>query len=87
MDTGYLPKKAHVIYVKTPHDICKDRIMNRSDRAESLDPKVAETKMAWFKPMKKRLELPLPEGFQLVVVNGGGEKGGSFKQLQKKKLI
>lgn len=85
MKTGYLPNKAEIIYIDTPNDECKKRIIKRN-RGDTPSDKVLQTKMAWFTPVKKFLTKKMPTGFKLITVNGLLKRNDQFEIIKKRFL-
>jgi adenylate kinase family enzyme len=83
MKTGYLPKKAEVIYIDTPYEECARRIKKRK-RVDTQNDAVIKRKMAWFKPVKRFLEGEIPKGFKLITVNGLLKRNEQFEIIKKR---
>lgn len=85
MKTGYLPNKAEIIYIDTPNDECKRRILKRN-RGDTPSDKVIRTKMAWFTLVKEFLAKKMPAGFKLITVNGLLKRNEQFEIIKKRFL-
>lgn len=66
---GYLPN-AKIIHIDVTDDECRNRLANRPDRPDTEDATARETKLAWYKPIRKWLNEKLPTGVEVVTIDG-----------------
>lgn len=69
IQAGYLPN-AKIVHLDVTDDECRNRLANRPDRPDTEDAAVRETKMAWYKPIRKWLNEKLPVGVEVVTIDG-----------------
>lgn len=80
IDAEYLPP-ATIINLEVSDDECRKRLITRG-RSDSSDPEKLNTKLDWYKPVRKMLSEELPEGFDLVTIDGEKDEKLVFQDLQ-----
>lgn len=79
---GYLPK-ARIVHLEVTDDECRERLKNRPNRPDTEDDAARETKLGWYKPIRRMLEEKLPAGISLVPINGMQHQDEVFKEIEK----
>lgn len=69
IQSGHVPP-ARIVHLDVTDDECRNRLKNRPGRPDTEDDAARETKLAWYRPIRTFLRKRLPEGIQLVTIDG-----------------
>ena len=81
IQSGHVPP-ARIIHLDVTDEACRTRLKNRPGRPDTEDDATRETKLAWYKPIRKFLGKRLPEGIQLVTIDGMKNSDQVFESLK-----
>lgn len=81
IQVGHVPP-ARIVHLDVSDDECRKRLKNRPGRPDTEDDAARETKLAWYKPIRKFLGKRLPEGIQLVTIDGMQQPDRVFESLK-----
>ncbi len=80
IQVGYLPN-ATIVHLDVTDEECRNRLLNRPGRPDTVDPQALETKLSWYKPIRKWLTEKLPTGVRVVTINGMGTEDDIAEQM------
>ncbi len=81
IQSGHIPP-ARIIHLDVTDEECRKRLKSRPGRPDTEDDAARETKLAWYKPIRKFLRNRLPEGMQMVTINGMKSPEHVFESLK-----